>query len=506
MTTAATITANLILNSKEYQRGIKKAEDVTRTFGSKLERMQTYLENSAGKTTWLSGKIWQLRKALDGASTSSNPLIRAMGNIQTASRRVGDAVNNLKQKFKDLDQRIRMSGISMDKVGDKFLAAGKKMTMFITVPIIGFFALLIKKAMDADTELSKLAKGSVERLNTSLATLGEKFLPLFIQFIDWVTKLVDEFNALPPGTQAFITKLIILAAMVGPLTMFAGTLMKVFSFFSAAGVGGQAIAWIGSALIPALKLIGTTIATSLWPAIVSLGTAIWTALAPLLPILALIAAVVLLVYLLWKNWDELVVIVKQLGAIVKWAFKSMANDIKEQWNELNKKHDAFMTKLGTKTGETIVKVITKFNEFQSKATAVWNNIGNAFSRVFGGIANFANSVFQSIVNGINWVIDAVKSLVDALANIVFPDELIPGSPTPFEMGLRGISKAMDALSKQSMPQLNRSFAAPEGVRSVGTGKTINIVDNRRFAGGMDAKALRLALDDQLNGLTRALES
>ena len=532
MTTAATITANLVLNSKDYQSGIKKAEKGTRSFSDKLKQMQTHLENSAGKTTFLSGKIWQLRQTLENAGRSPNMLARGMENIYNASEKVKGAINNLKTQFINLDQRIRLSGTTMSQVGDKFLAAGKKMTLFITVPIIGFFTVLIKKAMDADTALGKLAKESIGRLNDSLAKLGEKFLPLFIKFVDWVTKLVDEFLALPPETQEFITKLILLAAMAGPMSTFAGTLMKVFSFFSGAGVGGQAIAWIGSALIPALKVIGTTITTSLWPAIVSLGSAIWTALLPLLPILALVAAVVLLIYLLWKNWDQLGVIITQLWTIIKWAFSQGWNDIKaktkegldwfnaewkksnktweanqKQWSEIQTKlFKLAMNAMHMAIMEFVMKATTKFMELRNWAISTWNSIASSFYSAFQGISNFFESVKNSIIAGIQAIISAANELIATLQSIVLPDELTPGSPTPFEMGLRGIAKAMNTLSRESVPQFNQSFAAPSGVTSVGTGKTINVVDNRRFAAGIGADVMRTMLDDRFDGLSKALEA
>jgi len=480
MTTAATITANLVLNSKDFQSNVKKAENTFSTF----------------------------------------------------SKRVGSQIKYLREEFRELNLRVMMSSLNFNKMGNTFIAAGNRMTMFISVPIIGFFALLIKKAMDADTAISKLAKESVDKLNTSLAQLGEKFLPLFIKFIDYIIKLVDGFLALPPGTQAFITKLVLLAAMAGPLTSFAGVLMKIFFFFSAAGVGGKAVDFIIGVLIPSLKIIGSTIWTSLVPSIGAAGTAIWGALLPLLPVLALIAASVLLVYLLWKNWGQLSVIVSQLWAIIKWEFSQGWADIKQktkqgldwfnaewkksnktwennqkQWNQIQTKlFQLAMDAMHKAVMDVVAKMSAKFMEFRNRAINTWNSISSAFRSVFSGIANYATSVFKSIISGIGSVIDAVDALITSLGNIVFPDELTPGSPTPFEMGLRGITKAMDILSKQSIPELNHSFATPSGVSTVGTGKTINITDNRRFAGGLDAKTLRTALDERFLGLAEALEA
>ena len=45
-------------------------------------------------------------------------------------------------------------------------------------------------------------------------------------------------------------------------------------------------------------------------------------------------------------------------------------------------------------------------------------------------------------------------MAERLRNIKLPDWLTPGSPTPFEMGLRGISKALKDISTAQLPEFN----------------------------------------------------
>lgn len=51
------------------------------------------------------------------------------------------------------------------------------------------------------------------------------------------------------------------------------------------------------------------------------------------------------------------------------------------------------------------------------------------------------------------VTDKVKSLADRIRNLKLPDWLTPGSPTPLEIGLRGIAAAMGDLSRLAVPRL-----------------------------------------------------
>ena len=45
-----------------------------------------------------------------------------------------------------------------------------------------------------------------------------------------------------------------------------------------------------------------------------------------------------------------------------------------------------------------------------------------------------------------------------LNNINIPAWLTPGSPTPFELGLRGIGRAINSLNSKGLPQLKMGFA------------------------------------------------
>jgi hypothetical protein len=366
--------------------------------------------------------------------------------------------------------------------------------------------------------------------------VGEAIIPSLIRFMDALTPLLDALADAPPWVMDFIVTFLGIVALAGPLTTFGGMIVKVFAFFSAGGGGGAAVAWIGKTLIPALGSIGTFITTTLWPAIVSLGTAIWGALAPIIvPLIVIIALVAGLAFVIWAfatDFMGVTTTLKQLIWIIGYEFKKMGETIKEAWNsametvrtegsksievwknnfkqaqEINGKlWDLFILKMATGYIRFVTLFKTKLTEIQNWAVNTWNRISSAFTTAWNTILNFFNNVKNSILAGIQAIIDAVKNLIASLANIVLPDALTPGSPTPFEMGLRGIASAMKEISQNEIPQLNYAMAAPSGITGVGTGKTINYTDNRRFAPGLDAKALRMALDDRLNGLAQALEN
>jgi len=58
------------------------------------------------------------------------------------------------------------------------------------------------------------------------------------------------------------------------------------------------------------------------------------------------------------------------------------------------------------------------------------------------LSNHLKPAFDSISNAISGVVNWVNSLISKLTSIKLPDWLTPGSPTPFELGLRGIASAL----------------------------------------------------------------
>ena len=91
-------------------------------------------------------------------------------------------------------------------------------------------------------------------------------------------------------------------------------------------------------------------------------------------------------------------------------------------------------------------------------------------------------IVEAIKNVIGWV----ANLANKLINLVIPGWLTPGSPTPFEIGLRGISSALREAANLALPefqsQLSFSGINPTTNKSINNqndsnGKIINIEVN-----------------------------
>lgn len=80
-----------------------------------------------------------------------------------------------------------------------------------------------------------------------------------------------------------------------------------------------------------------------------------------------------------------------------------------------------------------------------------DNVVSPLAGIFDGVA-------RAIDNVIGWLGD----LAAAISGIELPDWLTPGSPTPFEMGLWGISDALKEVGKIDLPQLQAELSLSAG--------------------------------------------
>lgn len=121
------------------------------------------------------------------------------------------------------------------------------------------------------------------------------------------------------------------------------------------------------------------------------------------------------------------------------------------------------------------------------------------------------TAFDGIVTAIDETIGWLEDLAAAFLKIVIPEWLQFSSPTPLEMGLRGINDAMRELSKKSLPSLSSGFsglspALPMGLASAGAG-----VGSGTVGGGGDTFIIQLPMismmdeQDVLNKLIPLIE-
>jgi hypothetical protein len=119
--------------------------------------------------------------------------------------------------------------------------------------------------------------------------------------------------------------------------------------------------------------------------------------------------------------------------------------------------------------KTIWDFISKYLQpvFKALTDFFTNTLQPILSKIVGGVLLGLYNAFKNIKDAIQWVIDKVAALIEKLKGIKVPALFQPGSPTPFEMGLRGIADAIDEINRKQLNLgLNGGSAGAAGSSSV----------------------------------------
>lgn len=103
---------------------------------------------------------------------------------------------------------------------------------------------------------------------------------------------------------------------------------------------------------------------------------------------------------------------------------------------------------------------------------LWDFISSTLGPVLETLANVwlagIKTAFDGIVRAIQIAIDWLKKLADAINGLKIPDPINPGSPTPFEVGLRGIAAAA-ALAEGNLRGMMEMSGGLTGMTAVNWG-------------------------------------
>jgi len=352
---------------------------------------------------------------------------------------------------------------------------------------------LLEKKYAGMSDASAMAGSSSQRFSAAMQDLkditGVFVVETLAPMLESLAKLAN--TVLPPlqkilENMPMPLKMIVLAfgvllALAGPIIGFAGTILQLAASMSALGI----------------SFAGVSVGLS----------GIWVALAPLLPILALIAAAIFLVWYTWKNWDEIKLGARAIGEGWKMMFKKLSDGSKKAFSDL-KEESAFVTEMMREDWSTFwAETALGFKAFGQGVIGVWNNVVDAFKSAFQWIGNTASKVFKSIAQAVVQLVGYINKLKSSLMSLDVPDVLTPGSPTPFEIGLRGVGDAMKSLSSNAIPEMNIGLeSAPAAISKASGGDRSTYIDNRSFAGGMSADELKIALDNKFSSMATALGS
>jgi hypothetical protein len=322
------------------------------------------------------------------------------------------------------------------------------------------------------------------QLSDAAVMLGQNLLPIALQVVTALNKMLIAFNNLSPFQQKMILGFLGILAVLGPLLTMLGTVISVIS-----GIAGLAGSLSGLGI--SIGSIGAAL-TALAPVAAAVGAA-------LLPILLIIGAIALqagLLYLAWKfnflgmrdNITMWVKVVKSLWA----AFTAF----------LRGDTDAAMEHLGA-AFEAIKERMAKIFNFAGFAasfqnfmgwlrnalTSVRNYISTAFTNVnWGTVGKY---ILLGLANGMLLGLPALLAIVVRVATSVLATikrSLGISSPSKEAMKLGAFTAQGFALGMQTMNPEDITRALTKPITQNSSSQQQTIIQN--FSGGVTLKEVR----------------
>ena len=454
------------------------------------EKMLTELATFAADTPFeLPGLLTASKKllAFGFASQDIIPMLAAIGDAAAMLGIGQEGISRLTNAIGQMQAKGKVSAEEMMQLAEAGVPAWKFLADAIGKDIPTAMKMAEQGAIDSTTGINALLMGMQSKFQGGMEAMSKTIPGLMSTIKDNVGMVMVEIGDSIAKNLNLVEKL---QGVADWLSQFAAA-VKALGFKEALqGMIPPEV--IASVFVLSGALLGAAV-----PAMVAFGIATWTALAPLLPFIAAGAAIGLLAYEIWTNWEPLSELFSTLWSTVTDIFS-------DAWNAITTVVDNAVTTVTTAISDawnaivsfavgiwnSIVTVvseawnwITSLVEDALSAVAQfigdgWNAAGEATSSVWNGIVDFIDGAWASIkevvAQGINWIVDKLSPLKSFFAQFI-PDSVgnwfnkvtegigkIGASASKFSFGFsrKDISALLPQMTKPNTKFTGLTNAAP----------------------------------------------
>ena len=402
------------------------------------EKMLADLATFAADTPFeLPGLLTSSKKllAFGFAAQDIIPMLAAIGDAAAMLGIGEEGISRLTNAIGQMQAKGKVSAEEMMQLAEAGVPAWKFLADAIGKDIPTAMKMAEQGAIDSTTGINALLMGMQSKFQGGMEAMSKTIPGLMSTIKDNVSMVMVEIGDSIAKNLNLVEKL---QGVADWLSQF-GAAVK------ALGLKEALQGMIPPEVIASVFVLSGALLGAAVPAMVALGIATWTALAPLLSFIAIGAAVGLLAYEIWVNWEPLSELFSTLWSTVTDIFT-------DAWNAITNVVDNAVTTVTTAISDawnsvvgftvgiwnSIVTVIseawnwiTSLVEDALSAVAQfigdgWNAAGEATSSVWNGIVDFIDGAWASIkevvAQGINWIVDKLSPLKSFFAQFI-PDSV-----------------------------------------------------------------------------------
>ena len=368
----------------EYSGSFKSA-------GFSAEEMMNMLSNGAKSGAFSVDKLGDAMKEFgirskDGSKTTSDAF-KALGlDSNQMTKDFGAGGEAGKKAFQQVNEKL----LAMkDPVKQNALGVALYGTQWEDLGVKGITALTktkggIDKVKDAMAGIEKIKyntfgeglAGIGRTIQTSvLLPIGDKLIPILQKMSQYI---IDNMPMIKQKIdEAFVTLGPIIDNVVAGIKKFIDIFVIVASFISEHQVAFTNIAIVIGSVVVAFNLV-TGVLAIVSGAVAAFGIVLAFVTSPIGLVVLVIAAVIAIGILLWKNWDT----IKAKAIELKTAVVNKFNEIR--------------TGITTTVGNIKSAVVNKFNEIKGGAATAFNNVKNAVMTPINDLKSKVSNVVDSI--------------------------------------------------------------------------------------------------------------
>lgn len=358
-----------------------------------------------------------------------------------------DIIANLQNGIKGLSEQEKQAALST-------IFGKEAMSGMLSIVQAGPNELekLTQSFKNSDGSAKKMAgtmqdnlKGSIEQMKGSLETAGiqisQAFAPHIKQVAGLIGNLADKFANLSPASQKTILVIAGIAAAIGPLIIgigqvisavgaISGVIASVSGAIAAAGGATSALGAVFTALTGpvgiAIAVIAGLVAVGVllyknWDTIKNTASAIWQALTT--SISNSVTAIKTAIISTWESIKAVVLpIVEGIANVIKTIWDGVKTGFAFLWEVIKAIFISAWTIISSIV-QTYINIVTAvisvaWQLIQTVTTTVWNAVSGVISTVWNGIVSFLNPIIQGIVNALTVAWNTIKSVTTTVFNAV----------------------------------------------------------------------------------------
>ena len=461
------------------------------------EKMLADLATFAADTPFeLPGLLTASKKllAFGFASQDIIPMLAAIGDAAAMLGIGEEGISRLTNAIGQMQAKGKVSAEEMMQLAEAGVPAWKFLADAIGKDIPTAMKMAEQGAIDSTTGINALLTGMQSKFQGGMEAMSKTIPGLMSTIKDNVSMVMVEIGDSIAKNLNLVERL---QGVADWLSQF-GAAVK------ALGLKEALQGMIPPEVIASVFVLSGALLGAAVPAMVAFAIAAWTALAPLLPFIAAGAAVGLLAYEIWTNWEPLSELFSTLWSTVTDIFT-------DAWNAITTVVDNAVTTVTTAiydawnaiVGFTVGiwnSIVTTISEAWNWITSLienalsavaqfigdgWNAAGEATSSVWNSIVDFIDGAWASIkevvAQGINWIVDKLSPLKSFFAQFI-PDSVgnwfnkvteginkIGASASKFNFGFsrKDISALLPQMTKPNTKFTGLTNAAPSTNSPVG---------------------------------------